>query len=189
MGPAAASSEVDANGKFTGTLRVLILGVEFPIPDIAKQASEDLGFTVKPVLAPSEKQPQIAITQPDTFDVFGGYNYQTLQVWPSGGLQPLDTRKLRSWDSQYKLFTHGKLNPASAAVHVRPGERAVPQDVRRPGRLDGPAAATRTARRATSRSSAGSARTGSRSAGSRHPAGSSARRRTSTPIRWATTPT
>jgi putative spermidine/putrescine transport system substrate-binding protein len=115
-GPAAASSgasEVNAQGKFTGTLRVLSLGVEFPIPDIAKQASKDLGFTVKPILAPSEKQPQIAITSPDTFDVFGGYNYQSLLVWPSGGLQPLDTRKLSSWKSQYKLFTHGKLNPAS----------------------------------------------------------------------------
>src|SRR5581483_253087 len=72
-GPAAAArgatSEVDANGKFTGPLRVLTLGVEFPVPDIAKQASKDLGFTVKPILAPSEKQPQIAITSPDTFDV------------------------------------------------------------------------------------------------------------------------
>ena len=48
---------------------------------------------------------------------------------------------------------------------------------------------TPTARRATSRSSAGSARTASRSAGSRRPAGSSAPRRTSTPTRWATTPT
>jgi putative spermidine/putrescine transport system substrate-binding protein len=105
---------VDRNGKFTGTLRILSLGVEFPIPDIAKQASKDLGFTVKPILAPSQTQPQIAITSPDTFDVFGGYNYQTLQVWPSGGLQPVDTHRLPNWGSQYKLFTHGKLNPASA---------------------------------------------------------------------------
>jgi len=116
-GSAAAASDrddsVDKNGKFTGTLRVLTLGVEFPIPDIAKQASKDLGFTVKPILAPSEKQPQIAITSPDTFDVFGGYNYQSLQVWPSGGLQPVDTHRLPNWGSQYKLFTHGKLNPAS----------------------------------------------------------------------------
>ena len=111
-GPAAAKTA--ASGKFTGTLRVLTLGVEFPIPDIAKQASKDLGFTVKPILAPSEKQPQIAITSPDTFDVFGGYNYQSLQVWPSGGLQPVDTHRLPNWGSQYKLFTHGKLNPASA---------------------------------------------------------------------------
>src|SRR6185436_11389955 len=42
-GSAAGASDrddsVDKNGKFTGTLRVLSLGVEFPIPDIAKQAS------------------------------------------------------------------------------------------------------------------------------------------------------
>ena len=113
-GPAAAAtSEVDASGKFTGTLRVLSLGVEFPVPDIAKTASKELGFTVKPVLAPSEKQPQIAITSPDTFDVFGGYNYQSLLVWPSGGLQPVDTRKLTAWNDFYKIFTYGKLNPAS----------------------------------------------------------------------------
>ena len=112
-GPAAAKPA--ASGKFTGTLRVLSLGVEFPIPDIAKQASKDLGFTVKPILAPSEKQPQIAITSPDTFDVFGGYNYQSLLVWPSGGLQPVDTHRIPSWSSFYKLFTYGKLNPASKA--------------------------------------------------------------------------
>ena len=110
-----AAAQTSASGKFTGTLRVLSLGVEFPIPDIAKQASKDLGFTVKPILAPSEKQPQIAITSPDTFDVFGGYNYQSLLVWPSGSLQPVDTRKLSGWNSFYKLFAYGKLNPASAS--------------------------------------------------------------------------
>jgi putative spermidine/putrescine transport system substrate-binding protein len=108
-----AGAETAANGKFTGTLRVLTLGVEFPNPNIAKQASKDLGFTVKPIVAPSEKQPGIAINSPDTFDVFGGYNYQSLLVWPSGSLQPVDTRRLPNWKSQYKLFTHGKLNPAS----------------------------------------------------------------------------
>jgi putative spermidine/putrescine transport system substrate-binding protein len=110
-GPAAA--ETSKSGKFTGTLRVLTLGVEFPIPAIAQQASKDLGFTVKPIIAASEKQPQIAITSPDTFDVFGGYNYQSLLVWPSGGLQPVDTQKIPSWNQFYKLFTYGKLNPAS----------------------------------------------------------------------------
>lgn len=111
---AARDDSVDKNGKFTGTLRVLTLGVEFPIPAIAQQASKDLGFTVKPIIAASEKQPQIAITSPDTFDVFGGYNYQSLLVWPSGGLQPVDTHRIPSWNQFYKLFTYGKLNPASA---------------------------------------------------------------------------
>jgi putative spermidine/putrescine transport system substrate-binding protein len=109
-----AAAKPASSGKFTGTLRVLTLGVEFPIPDLAKQASKDLGFTVKPIIAASQDQPKIAITSPDTFDVFGGYNYQTLLVWPSGGLQPLDTHKIPSWNQFYKLFTYGKLNPSSA---------------------------------------------------------------------------
>jgi putative spermidine/putrescine transport system substrate-binding protein len=108
-----AAAKPAAKGKFTGTLRVMTLGVEFPIPDIAKQASKDLGFTIKPILAPSEKQPQIVITGSDTFDVAGVYNYQTLLAWPSGGLQPVDTTKIPSWNQFYKLFTYGKLNPAS----------------------------------------------------------------------------
>src|ERR1041385_4247290 len=107
-----AAAETSRSGKFTGTLRVLTLGVEFP-QGVAEQASKDLGFSVKPILAPSEKQPQIAITSPESFDVFGGYNYQSLLVWPSGGLQPVDTHKIPSWSQFYKLFTYGKLNPAS----------------------------------------------------------------------------
>ena len=135
-----AAAETSASGKFTGTLRVLSLGVEFPIPDIAKQASEELGFTVKPILAPSEKQPQIAITSPDTFDVFGGYNYQSLLVWPSGSLQPVDTRKIRGWNQFYKLFSLRQAQPRVGALHVRRRQRAVPDDVRRPRRVDRPAA-------------------------------------------------
>jgi putative spermidine/putrescine transport system substrate-binding protein len=109
-GPAAA--ETSQSGKFTGTLRVLSLGVEFP-QGVQKQAEKDLGFKLNVILAPSEKQPQIAITAPNTFDVFGGYNYQTLLVWPSGGLQPVDTRRIPTWNQFYKLFTQGKVNPAS----------------------------------------------------------------------------
>lgn len=48
-----AAAKVSSSGAFTGTLRVLTLGVEFPIPDIAKQASQDLGFEVKPIFADS----------------------------------------------------------------------------------------------------------------------------------------
>ena len=120
--PAAASgqsSEVDRHGKFTGTLRVLTLGVEFPIPDIAKQASKDLGFTVKPILADSVKQPQIAITSPDTFDVFGGYNYQSLLVWPSGGLQPVDTHQDPELELLLQAVLARQAQPGVGQLHVR----------------------------------------------------------------------
>ena len=106
---AAATSKA---GKFTGTLRVLSLGVEWP-QGVQQQAEKDLGFKFKVDLVSSEAQPQIAITNPERFDVFGGYNYQTLLIWPSGGLQPVDTQKIPTWPQFYKLFSHGKLNPAS----------------------------------------------------------------------------
>ena len=106
---AAAPSQ---GGKFTGTLRVLSLGVEWP-QGVEQQAEKDLGFKIKVDLVGSGAQPQIAITQPDRFDVFGGYNYQTLLIWPSGSLQPVDTRRIKTWNQFYKVFTQGKLNPAS----------------------------------------------------------------------------
>ena len=192
-GPAAAasggSSEVDANGKFTGTLRVLTPRRRVPDPGHREAGLQGPRLHGEADPRDSEKQPQIAITSPDTFDVFGGYNYQSLQVWPSGGLQPLDTRKLQSLEGPVQAVHARQAQPGVGQVHVRRGQRAVPDDVRRSGRLDRPAARSPTARRATSRSSAGSARTASRSAGSRSPAASSAPPRTSTPTRWATTPT
>ncbi len=185
----SAAAQTSASGKFTGTLRVLTLGVEFPTPDIAKQASKDLGFTVKPILAPSEKQPQIAITSPDTFDVFGGYNYQSLLVWPSGSLQPVDTRTAPELEesstssSREASSTRRRRSARSATATRRSGRRTSIRTVR-------PGCPRSTAgRRTTSRSSAGSARTASRSAASRSRGTSSARPRISTPTRWATTPT
>jgi len=109
-GTAAAAPA--ASGKFTGTLRVLSLGVEFP-QGVEAQAEKDLGFKIKVDLVSSEAQPQIAITAPERFDIFGGYNYQMLRIWPSGSLQPVDTRRIKTWNDFYKVFTRGKLNPAS----------------------------------------------------------------------------
>ena len=77
------------------------------------------GFTVKPILAPSEKQPQIAITSPDTFDVFGGYNYQSLLVWPSGSLQPVDTRKIQGLEPVLQAVRLRQAQPGVGALHVR----------------------------------------------------------------------
>src|SRR4051812_23177351 len=107
-----AAAETSASGKFTGTLRVLSLGVEWP-QGVEQQAEKDLGFSIKVDLVSSEAQPQIAITNPDRFDIFGGYNYQSLLVWPSGGLQPVDLRRIRTWNQFYKVFTYGKLDPSS----------------------------------------------------------------------------
>ena len=89
----------------------------------------------------------------------------------------------------YKLFAHGKLNPASASCTFGDGNAPFRTTFVDTDGSTGPARRSTVARRTTSRSFAGSARTASRSAASRSPATSSARRPTSTPTRWATTPT
>src|SRR5882672_12805182 len=42
----AAAAATSKAGKFTGTLRVITLGVEFPTPEVAKRIKKDLGFSV-----------------------------------------------------------------------------------------------------------------------------------------------
>src|SRR5262249_36978032 len=74
-------------GKFTGTLRVITLGVEWPTPEVAKQAQKDLGFGFALTVTDPVTMVQKAITAPETFDVFGGYNYQYIQMFSSGHLQ------------------------------------------------------------------------------------------------------
>ena len=165
------------------------LGVEFPIPDIAKQASRDLGFTVKPVLAPSEKQPQIAITS-------AGHvrRLRRLQLPVAAGLALRRAPAGRHAQDQGLESSSTSCSPTASSTLRRRGARSATgtrRSARRSSTRTGRRACrrSRAARRTTSRSSAGSARTASRSAGSRSPASSSAPRRTSTPTRWATTPT
>ncbi len=39
-----AAAKATKSGKFTGTLRVITLGVEWPTPEVQKKAEADLGF-------------------------------------------------------------------------------------------------------------------------------------------------
>jgi putative spermidine/putrescine transport system substrate-binding protein len=112
IGAAAAAAATAKSGKFTGTLNVLSLGVEWP-QGVQQQAEKDLGFKFKVTLASSVAQVQKAITAPESFDIFGGYNYQFFQIWPSGNMLPIDTTKINAWPKLYTLFANGKLNPSS----------------------------------------------------------------------------
>src|SRR3989442_8783 len=108
-----AAAQTSKSGKFTGSLRVITLGVEFPTPEVAARIKQDLGFSVAITATDPVTEAQKAITAPETFDVFGGYNYQDIQVWSSGNLLPVDTTKIHAWPQPYKLFAWGKGHPAS----------------------------------------------------------------------------
>jgi len=118
----AAAAATSKSGKFTGTLRVITLGVEFPTPEVAKRIKTDLGFSV--ALTPTDPvtEAQKMITAPETFDIFGGYNYQDIQGWSTKHLMPIDTRKIKAWPHLYKLFAWGKVNPSSKGATYGDGD-------------------------------------------------------------------
>jgi len=109
----AAAAAPAKTGAFTGTLRIITLGVEFPTPEVQKRAEKDLGFSL--ALTPTDETTMVqkAITAPDTFDVFGGYNYQYMQAFSSKHLLPIDTTKIKAWGELYKLFAWGKVHPGA----------------------------------------------------------------------------
>jgi putative spermidine/putrescine transport system substrate-binding protein len=116
-----ASARPAASGKYTGTLRVNTLGVEWP-QGVQPQAEKDLGVKFQIQALSSVAQVQKLITAPDSFDIFGGYNYQYMQAWPSHHALPIDTTKIKAWPQLYRLFTYGKLNPASTTCTYGDGD-------------------------------------------------------------------
>ena len=99
-----AAAKAGKSGKYTGTLRVITLGVEWPTPEVQKKAEADLGVKFALTVTDPVTMVQKAITAPETFDIFGGYNYQFIQMYSSHHLMPVDTRKITAWPQLYKLF-------------------------------------------------------------------------------------
>jgi putative spermidine/putrescine transport system substrate-binding protein len=121
-----ASAATEKAGKFTGTLNVISLGVEWP-QGAQQQAEKDLGFKFNIQLMGTNAQVQKSITAPASFDLGGLYNYQFFQIWPTGNFQAVDRTKIKSWNSFYPIFTKGKVLPNSQVC--TPGQGDAPYRV------------------------------------------------------------
>ena len=131
---------------------------------------------------------QKAITAPETFDIFGGYNYQDIQAWSAGNLMPIDTKKIAAWPQLYKLFAWGKVNPDSKTETYGDGDAPFRALFLKQGTSGLPL--TKEAPKSNKDIVQWiDESTGRPDSGSRCPATSSARRRTSMPTRSVTTPT
>ncbi len=119
-GRAAAATK--KTGAFTGTLNVISLGVEFPTAEVAQRIKQDLGFSVNVTGTDPVTEAQKMITAPETFDIFGGYNYQDIQGWSTHHLMPIDTHKIAAWPQLYKLFAWGKVRPGSKSQTYGDGD-------------------------------------------------------------------
>jgi putative spermidine/putrescine transport system substrate-binding protein len=107
-GRAAAATE--GAGKFSGTIRMISLGVEWPA-GMEQQVEKDLGFKFNVQLMSTNAQVQKSITAPKSFDLGGLYNYQFFQIWPTGNFQAVDRNKIKEWNNFYPIFTKGKVLP------------------------------------------------------------------------------
>jgi putative spermidine/putrescine transport system substrate-binding protein len=111
---AARPSRAGKAGKYTGTLNVISLGVEWPT-GASVQAEKDLGVKFNVQLLSTNAQVQKSITAPDSFDIGGLYNYQMFPIWPTGQFQPIKRTAFKHWNSYYPLFTKGRTVPSDSS--------------------------------------------------------------------------
>lgn len=103
----APGPEVNTNQIKDVTLRLIGTGVS-QVNEIRDKAQEDLGFKIEMRALSTEENNQIAITQPDQYDLFDGEYFSLPLVIPSGNLQPIEVAKITAWDKIVPFFTTGK---------------------------------------------------------------------------------
>jgi putative spermidine/putrescine transport system substrate-binding protein len=123
-GAAAAGGLAIGSGAITGfptiwaqniknvTLRQVGTGVSAQNP-IADKVKEDLGITLQMTALDSDAAAQRVVTQPNSYDIADIEYWICKKVYPSGNLQPMDTKKLKLFDKIVPLFITGKLTPES----------------------------------------------------------------------------
>lgn len=78
------------------------------IIDIARQASQDLGFKVEMQSVNGDALVNRVVTQPDTVDIADLEYWAVQKVFPRGGMQGIDVAKIKLWDRIVPIFTQGK---------------------------------------------------------------------------------
>ncbi len=81
--------------------------------DIAEKCKADLGIPLEMTAMDTDAAAQRALTQPDSYDIADVEYITCKKVFPSGVLQPMDTKKLKYYDKIVPLFITGKLTPDS----------------------------------------------------------------------------
>ncbi len=94
------------------TLRQFGTGVS-NLNAVADKVKQDLGFTLQMTALDTDAVTQKAVTQPKSYDVADIEYFITKKVFPTGVLQPMDTRRIKLFDKIVPIFTTGKLTPTS----------------------------------------------------------------------------
>ncbi|SSC72188.1 unnamed protein product [Ciceribacter sp. T2.26MG-112.2] len=111
-GAAGAGSLLGAPTIWAQTIKDVSLthvGPSYSIfPDIAAQASADLGFKVEMQNAWTDAIMARVVGQPDTIDIADLEFWALRRIWRSQKLQPVETSKISNWNKIIPLFREGK---------------------------------------------------------------------------------
>ena len=86
------------------TLRVVGTGVSLLDP-IKAQAEQDLGITLQYDVKDGLTAQQIAVTQPQAWDIYDQWFNSVKIVWGAGVCQPVDVTRLPQWENLSPLTT------------------------------------------------------------------------------------
>src|SRR5262249_51307175 len=78
------------------------------IIDIARQASQDLGFKVEMQDVNGDALVNRVVTQPTTVDIADLEYWAVQKIFPRGVMQGIDTKKVKMWEQIVPIFTRGK---------------------------------------------------------------------------------
>ena len=105
----AAAASTEEVAPYQGTLRVVGLGVDLIDPIKAAFEAATPGVTLEFTVKSTPEITQLALTQPDSFDIMSGYYHQLDQIWPSGNLQAIPTSSMTRFAETSPLITDGTL--------------------------------------------------------------------------------
>src|SRR6201994_4792571 len=86
------------------TLRQFGTGVS-NLNAIADKVKADLGFTLQMTALDTDAVTQKAVTQPKSYDVADIEYFITKKIFPTGVLQPMDTKRIKLFDKIVPIFT------------------------------------------------------------------------------------
>ncbi|MBN7809220.1 ABC transporter substrate-binding protein [Agrobacterium rubi] len=78
------------------------------LPDIARQASKDLGFKIDMSVTDQSGMTNRAINDPSSIDIADIEIWQTKLIVPQGVTQAIDVKKVKNWSQLTPLYTEGK---------------------------------------------------------------------------------
>ncbi len=94
---------------YQGSLRVLGLGVDLIDPIKAAFEAATPGVTLEFTVKSTAECKQLALTQPDSFDIYSDYYQDNDQVWPSGNMMAIPTSSMTRFAEISPLITTGAL--------------------------------------------------------------------------------